>query len=158
MEVKRQSYFGQGPKIFRPAILWALAAAVVTWLWSDLLRFSNPALQPVSSVVGWVLILLGAGLYFWGLKHMVRAVRSGQLDTSGPFAIVRHPMYSAWIVMIFPGIALVSGAWLISGASIVGWFAFRTWAQAEEVKLVELFGPAYEEYAAKTPAVIPFLV
>jgi len=152
MEEKKQSYFGQGPKIFRPAFLWAIAAALGAWLWPEVLRISNPA----GALSGWILIVLGGALYCWGLKHMVKAVKSGQLDTSGPFSLVRHPMYSAILVFVFPGIALASGAWLIVGSSVVGWLAFRRWAQTEELKLVEIFGQAYQEYRQTTPMLIPF--
>lgn len=109
-----------------------------------------------AQLVGWGLVVLGAALYFWGLRHMVRAVKSGQLTTSGPFALVRHPMYSAWIVLLFPGITLASGGWLIVGSAVIAWLFFRRWVQAEEQGLLDLFGQPYEEYMARVPALIPF--
>lgn len=156
MNHTQQSYFGEGPKIFRPTILWALVAIGMRWLWPDVFHISNTTAQMISIPLGWAFIALGATLYFWGLLHMIRAVKSGQLDTTGPFSLVRHPMYSAWILMIFPGISLVSGAWLMWGSPVIAWLFFRQWVKAEEQKLTELFGPAYLAYRDNTHQLIPF--
>lgn len=157
MRTDRQSYFGLGPKIFRPAAILAVAGGLAGRFAPEVFSMGATFMQPLRALLGWMLVLYGAGFCLWGVVRMTRAVNSGGLDTGGPFAMVRHPIYSAWIVFLFPGIALVSGAWLILGSSLLAWAAFRKWAPAEEEALLELFGPPYAEYKRRTPALVPFI-
>jgi protein-S-isoprenylcysteine O-methyltransferase Ste14 len=69
--------------------------------------------------------------------------RPAPLVTSGPFALVRHPLYFGWALLVFGAphmtatrfiFALVSTAYL---ALAIPW---------EERGLLETFGPAYDEY------------
>ena len=67
---------------------------------------------------------------------------------SGPYAVVRHPMYAGLSAM-YPAWALIIGSrWaLIPAAAIVLLFMFRA-VKEERVLRREL--PGYEEYAAVT--------
>ena len=156
MHTDRQSYFGLGPKIFRPAALLAVAGGLASRLEPEVFSMGVAFMQPLRSLLGWMFVLCGVVLCLWGASRMLRAVNAGELDTGGPFALVRHPIYSAWIVFLFPGIAMVSGAWLILGSAVLAWAAFRKWAPAEEEALLELFGQPYREYVDRTPALFPF--
>jgi len=156
MHETRQSYLGRGPKIFGPAVALALAGGAAARLMPDIFLMGQRFLQPLRMLLGWTLCLAGAGLCVWGVTRMFPAVRSGKLDTEGPFAMVRHPIYSGWIVFLFPGIAMVSGAWFIFAASVAAWLAFRKWAPVEEQALLDRFGQPYREYMSKTPALFPF--
>ena len=156
METRRDSYFGQGLKMFRPAVLLAVAGVLASWQFPDLCLLDPRLLQPLRALIGWMFVIVGTVLYFWGLFRMVPAVKSGKLDTGGPFAIVRHPMYTGWILFLFPGIAMVSGVWLIFGSAIVTWVLFRKWVGVEEQSMLDRFGREYSEYARKVPALFPF--
>lgn len=156
MQTKRQSYFGLGPRIFRPAMVLAFAGGAAAWLEPDIFRMGPLFLQPLRLILGWMFVLAGAAFCLWGVLRMFPAVQGGKLDTGGPFALVRHPIYSGWIVFLFPGIALVTGAWLVSAASVLAWLAFRKWVPIEEQALLDRFGQPYREYMDRTPALFPF--
>lgn len=152
----KRSYFGLGPKIFRPATILAVAGGAASRFVPDVFLMEPGFLEPLRSLLGWMLVLCGVVLCAWGVFRMLPAVSTGELDTGGPFALVRHPIYAGWIVFLFPGIAMVSGAWLIFGSSVLAWIAFRKWAPAEEESLLKQFGPSYAEYKDRTPALFPF--
>lgn len=156
MESRRQTFFGQGPRMIRPALAAALAGGAAAWLWPSVFLLPAGFLQPLRALIGWMLVLGAVGFYYWGLKRLLRAMREETLDTGGPFAMVRHPMYSAWLVFLFPGLALLTGAWAVLAASVAGWLAFRRWAPVEEAALLDRFGPAYARYREKVPALFPF--
>lgn len=156
MSTKITAYFGQGPKIIRPAIGWIILSVICAWLWPDVFRLQGGR-AILMAYAGWILIIAGLTFYWWGLKHMMKAVQTGKLDTSGPFEMVRHPMYSAWIIMILPGIAMASGVWPIFITSFIAWLFFRKWAVVEEEKLIEQFGQPYEEYRQRVGPLIPFM-
>lgn len=79
-----------------------------------------------------------------------------QLVQSGPYRIVRHPIYTAMIGM-FVGTALVSGdlhAFLGAGLIVV---AYARKLKIEERNLDVVFGARYAEYRRTTRAIIPWV-
>lgn len=80
-----------------------------------------------------------------------------ELITRGPYAIVRHPIYTGLLVALL-GTALVVGEWrgLIAVAlAFIGW---RWKSLIEERVMVEQFGPAYVDYRRRVKALIPFVL
>jgi len=74
----------------------------------------------------------------------------------GPYALVRHPIYTGMLTA-FAGTTLCVGQWraLVAFALILGalWRKLRL----EERWMTETFGAAYAEYRKTTPALVPFL-
>lgn len=106
------------------AVFWLLAYFVVYWIAG---RTCDPSLPiDVVAVLGAVIYLLSSMLTAWALSEnryaeavsRVQEERGQRVCSTGPYAFVRHPMYSAiimWcvsVVMVFPSVwvALVSGA------------------------------------------------
>lgn len=74
--------------------------------------------------------------------------REHRVITNGPYALVRHPMYSAVIVLVFAvPLALGSRYGLIPAALTVALLTVRTWLEDRTLH-AEL--PGYPEYARKT--------
>lgn len=91
----------------------------------------------------------------WNIKAQI--IEGHELITTGPYKIVRHPIYSALF-----GLLIVTGysmtllwAFIIA---IVFYFIgtiFRT--RVEEQLLIQHFGDQYEKYKKKVPAIIPYI-
>lgn len=80
-----------------------------------------------------------------------------QLIQNGPYALVRHPIYSGFI-LAYLGTAIVYGeirGLLGVALSALGWvLKLRT----EEALLSEQFGSAYLDYKRRVKALVPFVV
>jgi protein-S-isoprenylcysteine O-methyltransferase Ste14 len=77
-----------------------------------------------------------------------------QLVRSGPYRLVRHPIYGA-ILGMYLGAALVSGdVHALAGLSLASAAYWRK-IRLEERRLRDLFGPAYADYQRTTWALIP---
>jgi protein-S-isoprenylcysteine O-methyltransferase Ste14 len=79
-----------------------------------------------------------------------------QLIRTGPYRLVRHPIYAAMIGM-YLGTAIVSGE--VHGLIAVALCVIAYWRKTrmEERGLQEVFGPAYDEYRRASWALIPFV-
>lgn len=107
-------------------------------------------------------VLAGAGVVAaWGVrvmgKHLVAPAEvrpDTELVTTGPFGIVRHPLYLS-VLMLWAGgaLALVSPVLALGLALLVP--AFYSRARAEERMLTRRFGTAYAAYAARVPMLLP---
>lgn len=113
------------------------------------------------ATAGFVLVIVGLALSAWardvlGRNWSGRVIiqDSHQLITSGPYAYVRHPLYTGIIV----GIA---GTSLIVGdlGSLIGFFfalAFTLMKASREERLLETeFGSAYSSYRERTGTLFP---
>ena len=79
-----------------------------------------------------------------------------QLVTSGPFARVRHPLYSAH-TLFNAGMVLISANWILLLFLIIG-IPFTYWRLSkEETMLIERFGDQYREYIKRTGRLFPKL-
>lgn len=103
--------------------------------------------------LGWVLIIMGAGLLGLTAAHMRKANTTilprelpQHLVTDGPFRFSRNPMYVA-DALILTGAALVMGA-LSALLLVPGFVALitRRFIYAEEATLFRAYGAAYSEW------------
>ena len=112
-------------------------------------------------VAALILVVAGLGFSVWARVHLgkfwssrVTLKEGHQLIQSGPYARVRHPIYSG-IALAMLGTALFSGQWrALIGASI---FIVGHWLKSrrEEALLTSQFGTEYEEYRGRTGSLLP---
>ncbi len=82
-----------------------------------------------------------------GLTPFPRPPAGGELVDTGPYAVVRHPIYSGGI-LLFAGVSLALSPWALGAtAALVVVWALK--ARVEERFLRER-DPAYAEYVART--------
>jgi protein-S-isoprenylcysteine O-methyltransferase Ste14 len=116
-------------------------------------------------VVGVLMILVGSllrrycfrtlGEYFTG---DVKARADQPVIRSGPYEFVRHPSYTAGMMM-FIGIGLALGSWLslaILTIATVATYSYRV--MIEERALVDTIGEPYRSYMKERKRFIPYIV
>ena len=90
-------------------------------------------------------------------SQAVTVKENHELITSGPYALVRHPIYSG-LLLGFLGSAVARGEWrgLLAVALIFIplWFKLRL----EEAWMRKKFGETYETYSRRVAALIPFVL
>ena len=98
----------------------------------------------------WARAYLGGN---WGIPMSMR--QGHELVTCGPYARVRHPIYSG-LVLAGLGTVFALGVMWLPALVLVGLF-FVISAHTEERMLAEHFPAAYPPYKARTRMLIPFL-
>lgn len=84
-----------------------------------------------------------------------RQQKAAVLNTTGPYSLIRHPLYVA-NGLIALGFALFTHTWLAPPVVAVATIAYYACIiQREEAFLRERFGPAFDAWAARTPAMLP---
>jgi protein-S-isoprenylcysteine O-methyltransferase Ste14 len=114
-------------------------------------------------VVGLILFLSGLGLAVWARIYLGRnwgmpMTQKGEpeLVTSGPYHLVRHPIYSG-ILLALLGTALATNIyWLIAVGVLGAYFLYS--AKVEERLLTTSFPNTYPSYRTKTKMLIPYLL
>lgn len=121
-----------------------------------------PELFPFQRIAGAIVIALGAILVVrsvmvfrsWRLRAKVDA--GHELVTSGPFALVRHPIYAAMTLL-----ALGTVLWVPTPIAAIGFglvfLGSDLRGRAEEKLLSAAFGDQYRDYMRKVRRFIPFV-
>jgi len=126
--------------------------------------FSHPLFTP-TLILGWagaLLTAIGIGFAIWARVNLGRNWSSRptvkeqhELVTTGPYAYVRHPIYSG-IMLAALGTALVTSIFGIGMLIFISiFFALRM--NKEEKIMLELFPEQYPEYQKQTKRLVPFV-
>jgi protein-S-isoprenylcysteine O-methyltransferase Ste14 len=100
----------------------------------------------------WSRYILGKN---WSVS--VQKKEDHKLITTGPYSLVRHPIYSGLLLM-FLGNAIIVGKWRGLIGVLILFISFLFKLKKEEKWLSESFGQEYAEYMKKSSALIPWLI
>ena len=126
------------------------------------LQFFNVSLA--SEIIGAAITLMGLVVAVWARTIIgrnwsgyVSLKENHELVTSGPYSVIRHPIYTGFLLMII-GTAIYYASvlaliYFVIDASIFLWRAKR-----EEALMIKTFGKKYQDYMKRTKALIPFVV
>jgi protein-S-isoprenylcysteine O-methyltransferase Ste14 len=113
----------------------------------DVLALAQPAVA-----LGWTSILLGLALRSWAAGTLRK---QKVLATSGPYGLVRNPLYVGSFAMML-GFGLLVADWWVVPVLVgpVAWLYWRT-VRSEEERLAELFPQQWPNYAASVGRFVP---
>lgn len=160
--------FGAKPGLRRRRV--RPVAVVIIVIGAVLIRVLRPSGQnglivhsPVVRGLGAALVVCGLGIAVWARVTMGRdwgmpmtEKDEPRLVTSGPYRVVRHPIYSGIVLAVIGTALAVSLAWLVPAAVVTVYFGYS--ATVEERILTEQFPDAYPSYQSHTKMLIPFLL
>jgi protein-S-isoprenylcysteine O-methyltransferase Ste14 len=110
---------------------------------------------------GLCLVALGLTLSMWARVHLgeqwsgaVAIRRDHRLVETGPYAFIRHPIYTGLLVALV-GSAMAVGAFGAALAVPIAGFAYFRKMRIEEAWLIEEFGTLYQSYSRRVGALLP---
>jgi protein-S-isoprenylcysteine O-methyltransferase Ste14 len=119
--------------------------------------------SPVLGAIGAVVFASGIALAIWARIHLGRnwgmpmtQKAEPELVTSGPYRLVRHPIYSGLLLAVLGTALATSLTGLIIVAILAAYFYFS--ASVEERNLTRTFPTAYPAYRTHTKMLIPFVL
>jgi protein-S-isoprenylcysteine O-methyltransferase Ste14 len=131
----------------------------VPWDWLSLPVLPH---RPLTYAVGLTLVMLGLAFTVWARLHLGRnwsgtvTLKEGhELIRSGPYAYVRHPIYTGLLVALLGSAVACGELRAMIGLSVVAG-AFTRKLRIEERFMREIFPGQYPRYCAQVPALVPF--
>jgi len=122
-----------------------------------------PPASPSSTRALWLglpIVVTGELIRLWGVHHIgvisrTRSDRLGPLVDTGPFALVRNPLYLGNI-LLWVGFAIAADlAWLTPVIVVLLGFEYHAIVRWEERLLESRIGAPYRDYMARVPRWIP---
>ncbi len=134
---------GCGDKIGLLILPFAIAGLVSTALFPSLFGMPQSAARVV---LGVVLFVPGVVAWAWSVVLILANVPRARLITTGPYALVKHPLYTGVSLLVLPGLGFLLGNWLGLLFGVVVYAGSRAFAPEEEKILSETFGTTWDEY------------
>ena len=141
------------------AVILVIAIVLIRF---GVLRGRGLNTDPWRAALGLVLFALGLGFAVWARVHIGRnwgtpmtQKDEPELVTSGPYHLVRHPIYSGVLIASVGTAVALSWLWLIVVALAGVYFLYS--ATVEERYLTEQFPDAYPVYKRSTKMLVPYI-
>jgi len=116
------------------------------------LNIAFPTTFEVGGPPGWlrtvsiVVMIVGIVIWLWAVVLVLTKVPRGELITSGPFALMKHPIFTGFSLLVLPWLGFLCDTWLGAALGVVMYIATRMYAPREEEVLAQMFGPAWDDY------------
>ena len=144
-----------------PLLIVALLLGPGDWFGHSLLREQFVPHTTLVYSLGLALAVSGAALAILSRMLLgrnwsatVQLKQEHELITTGPYRLVRHPIYTG-LLLLFLGNAVMVGDWRGLLAVAIVLVSFWRKLRLEETWLTEHFGESYRLYQARTKALIP---
>jgi protein-S-isoprenylcysteine O-methyltransferase Ste14 len=85
------------------------------------------------------------------------AQKAESLNTTGPYSVLRHPLYVGNFFMFLGTVAFTRVGWLVGFSIPCFWLYYERMMFAEEEFLRRRFGEGFVAWAQQTPAIVPRL-
>lgn len=159
---------GSSPSWLRSPLFYIVTSIIYFWVciacWKPLPVTLTPVARGIALILGSLVFFPGMSLVLWarltlGKMYFVSTGMGAELFadhklvTHGPFALVRHPMYSGIALAAIGGVLLYQTWTLVAMLFLPLGLARR--AQREEQALAEEFGQEWKNYCQKTPMFLP---
>ena len=125
-------------------------------LLQTLLGWSGDAHSSPLHIVSNLLVLGGLILLAASWKVLYKAQRNYEIARHGPYSKIRHPQYTAFIVIMVGFLVQWPTLPTLLMFPVLVWLYIRL-ARREENEALAMFGEPYAQYAKNTPRFIPEL-
>jgi len=151
--MKLKALIGAGDRIGLFVLPFLVVGVILNIAFPSVFEVGGPsdALRVISIVV----LIPGVIIWIWSVVLVLTKVPRGELITSGPYALMKHPIYTGVALLVLPWLGFLLNTWLGAAIGIVLYVACRRYAPEEEATLSTTFGASWDEY--RRGVMIPWL-
>lgn len=150
--------FGVGPYFMLP-ILFITITAIILSFYKKIPIYSINSINWPLTIIGIFIIAIGAITWLSAttISRIDKGIKENRLITTGIYGHVRHPIYSACLMLCL-GLILISHNLILLILPIIYWIYLTVLMKnTEEQWLLKKYGKEYEEYSKRVNRCIPFI-
>jgi protein-S-isoprenylcysteine O-methyltransferase Ste14 len=95
------------------------------------------------------MLMIGIVNWIWTIVLLLTKVPRKELICSGPYALVKHPLYVGMAFLVIPWIGLLLNTWIGVVLGLALYVGSRLYSPEEEKFLLSTFGKQWEDYCQK---------
>ena len=150
--------YGVGP-VYVAVIITVTMAGILLSQFKIIAYLSFPIIRMVLQMIGFLLVAVGAALWFLAVfrAKIDDGITNNHLVTDGVYALVRIPIYSAFLSVCTGTLMIYGNLWLLI-LPVMHWLFLTVLMKCTKEKwLKNLYGAEYEEYCRRVNRCIPWL-
>jgi protein-S-isoprenylcysteine O-methyltransferase Ste14 len=144
---------GSGRKIGAFSLPFFVIGITINYFYPPIFRIDGS-----SGPLFWISILfllLGVINWAWTVILLLIKVPRRELITIGPYALVKHPLYTGFAFLVIPWAGFLFNTWIGILLGVVVYIATRLFAPKEEKILSKIFGKDWDDYTKKV--ILPWI-
>jgi protein-S-isoprenylcysteine O-methyltransferase Ste14 len=144
---------GSGDKIALFTLPFLIISLILAIIIPSLFHINRSSI--VLKAIFIIMLIAGITIWIWSVVLIVIKVPQKELITSGPYSLVKHPLYTSVALLVLPWIGFLFNTWLGILFGIILYIGSRIYSPEEEKILSKAFGTRWNEYCNKVK--IPWL-
>ena len=144
--MKLRELVGAGDHIGLAFLPFAVIGLVLNFIYPEVFKVGGPTEWLRILSIG--VLAIGVVAWAWSVVLIVARVPRGELITTGPFTVVRHPLYTSAALLVLPWLGFLLNSWLGAVLGMVLYLAARRFETDEDAQLANKFDGAWEDYRA----------
>lgn len=142
--MKLKLLIGSGRKIMIFLFPFLIVGLFMNYRYPDFFFINGNA-----STIFWISVaclVIGIVNWIWAAVLILEKVPKKELITTGPFAIVKHPLYYGIAILVLPWVGILLNSWLGIVLGCILYAVARLLSMDEEKILSETYGNEWENY------------
>ena len=145
--MKLKILVGSGDRIMLLTSPFLIVGLILNILFPSLFSVGGPPMA--LRVISIIILIPGVTIWIWSAVLLLTRIPRGELITYGPYALVKHPLYTSVAFLVLPWLGFMFNTWLGLVIGIVLYVASRLFSPEEEKTLSKDFGTTWDEYCQK---------
>lgn len=151
--MKLRTLVGSGDRIGMLTLPFLIVGVILNILFPSLFSVGGPS--TTLKLISVIMLIPGVTIWIWSVVLILTKVSQGELITTGPYALVKHPLYTGVALLVLPWIGFLLNSWLGAVIGAIVYIGSRLFSPEEEKALSNTFGATWDEYCNRL--VIPWL-
>lgn len=151
--MKLKILVGSGKKIGLLALPFLVIGLILNIMMPSLFSVGGPSI--ILKAASIISLIPGVIIWIWSVVLILTKIPRKALITTGPYTLVKHPLYTNMALLVLPWIGFLFNTWLGLLIGIIVYIGSRIFSPEEEEILSRIFGAAWDEYCNKVK--IPWL-
>lgn len=138
---------GNGRKIGLLTLPFLIIGLILNILYPIYFTIGGPT--PALTIISIIFLIPGVIIWVWSVILILTIIPRNELITTGPYSIVKHPLYVGVALLVLPWIGILCNTWLGILIGIIVYIGSRLFSPEEEKVLLKTFGEEYVEYSKR---------
>ncbi len=145
--MKLKTLVGSGEKIGLLTLPFLVVGLALNIMYPSAFSVGGPS--TALRVAAIVILVPGVTIWIWSVVLILTRVPRKELVMDGPYALVKHPLYTGVALLVLPWIGFLFNTWLGALIGAVLYVGSRLFSPEEEEMLAKTFGATWDEYCRR---------
>jgi protein-S-isoprenylcysteine O-methyltransferase Ste14 len=138
---------GNGKKIGLLTLPFLIVGLILNILYPAYFQIGGPS--KVLKVISIIILIPGVTIWIWSVILILTKIPRKELITTGPYSLVKHPLYTGVALLVLPWVGILFNTWLGIIIGIIVYVGSRIYSPEEEKILSKIFGDSWKIYCNK---------